>query len=111
MTIDEELAEIEAAEKAATLATSSRWVCGTPRNDGTTQVYSPSLGPARMNVPVAETTAEFGVFIAAARNALPKLIAEVRLLRETLVRARPSNAAASAARAHVLRPDRALGQP
>ncbi len=59
---------------AAEQSGSSRWNCGVEREDGTAQVYSPSRGPLRVVVPVAETSKVCGDAIVAAVNALPGLL-------------------------------------
>lgn len=72
-----DLDRLEALEREATGRSSSKWVAS-PRNDGTASVYSPSLGPCREVVPIAETLADDAVFIAATRNALPALLERAR---------------------------------
>ena len=74
--------DLDALEKLLAEATHPRWIAGEVRPDGTTQVYSPNLGPCRVIVPIAETTGQDAVLIAALRNAAPALLREVRRLRE-----------------------------
>lgn len=83
--------EIEAARKLAQEAfskASPRAICGKPRKDGTAQVYSPGLGPLRKVVPIAETTAEFGPYIAAAWTALPAALDRIAALEAELMEER-----------------------
>jgi len=60
---DEEIRAL--AARAAEQSGSAWWACATEREDGTAQVYSPCMGPARRIVPVAETSGHCGRFIAA----------------------------------------------
>lgn len=79
----ERLDELAKLEKAATKRSSRRWVSTTAaRTDGTAQVYSPSRGPLRAIVPIAESLTEEAFFIAAMRNDLPDLLAAARCLLE-----------------------------
>lgn len=71
--------ELERLEREATARGSARWVRTTDRDDGTSQVYSPSLGPCRVVVPVAETTDENAEFIVALRNNAKALLRLARL--------------------------------
>lgn len=62
----EQIATLRALAAAATEQSgSATWICGAEREDGTAQVYSPNRGPARVVVPVAETSKVCGDFIAA----------------------------------------------
>ena len=79
MTLD--LDELERLEREATSQAPPPWIASPARQDGTACVYLPSDGPCRRIVPVAETSAEQAALIAAARNALPALLAEIRALR------------------------------
>lgn len=72
----DELARLHEESKSKS---SGSWTCGKTRDDGTAQVYSPSLGPLRKIVPIAETLPEFGNLIATSYGALPRLIAMARL--------------------------------
>jgi hypothetical protein len=51
----------------------SEWIADV-REDGTAQVYAPSMGPCRVVVPIAETTAEHAKLIAAAPELLSALL-------------------------------------
>ncbi len=82
-----DLDALEEAEAKATARSSRKWLASY-RKDGTGSVYSPSLGPCREVVPIAETMAEDAAFIAAMRNALPSLLDEIRRLRAELAEAR-----------------------
>lgn len=61
----------------------SKWVTAECEG-GTSQVYSPSVGPCRVVVSIAETRPCDARYIAAAHNAMPALIAELRALREVV---------------------------
>lgn len=65
-------------------ASHTRWIAEAPRKDGTARVYSPSRGPLRVIVPVAETSAQDAPFIAAARTDVPALCDTVDALRALL---------------------------
>ena len=67
------LRKLERLERAATARTSARWVSSSV-DGGTAQIYSPSRGPMRVIVPIAETTLEEGEFIVELRNAAAELI-------------------------------------
>ena len=86
MTHNLDLDALQAAEAKATQRSSRKWIASY-RKDGTGSVYSPSLGPCREVVPIAETMAEDATFIATMRNALPSLIDEIRRLRAVMVAA------------------------
>lgn len=111
-TIDDELAALEAAEKAAT---PEPWETR-PGHSGTVTIVGSGAtrgDPAGFTIIVDDAyfNPQDVPMVTDARNALPRLIREVRLLREVLMRSRPSNASASACRVHALRPDRKLGEP
>jgi hypothetical protein len=71
---------LEKMHREATQRSSAKWIASY-RNDGTGSVYSPSLGPCREIVPIAETMAEDAKCIADAHNSLPALLS---LAREAL---------------------------
>lgn len=77
MSIDVATSEGRAALAALTEATTEKkWIAGEVRPDGGVQVYSPSRGVCRQIVPIAETdSAANAAFIAAARTAVPVLLA------------------------------------
>ena len=77
-----ELDALEALHREATARSSAKWIASY-RSDGTGSVYSPSLGPCRQVVQIAETMAEDAKVIAAYHNALPSLI---QAARECLLR-------------------------
>lgn len=94
MTLD--LHELERLEREATSQAPPPWIASSARQDGTACVYLPSDGPCRRIVPVAETSAEQAALIAAARNALPALLARVRELEAEVRRERADYAEARA---------------
>jgi hypothetical protein len=77
-------AERERLAKLAEDATNAPWAAHATREDGTAQVYATHLGFTRQCVPVCETTGKDAAFIAAARAAIPELLADVDRLRERL---------------------------
>jgi len=77
-------AEREKMAKLADEATNAPWAAHATREDGTAQVYATHLGLTRQCVPVCETTGKDAAFIAAARAAIPELLADVDRLRERL---------------------------
>lgn len=77
-------AERERMAKLADEATNAPWAAHATREDGTAQVYATHLGLTRQCVPVCETTGKDAAFIAAARTAIPELLADVDRLRERL---------------------------
>ncbi len=74
MTTEEKLAELKRLYLRAVESSSRVWCLTKDRDDGTAQVYSPSLGMCRQIVPVAETTHAMGELIVAMYLLLPELV-------------------------------------
>jgi hypothetical protein len=69
------------AIEAKSVANNGLWVCGRETDDGSAEVYAPSLGPMRVIVPIANTSHACGRLIAAlSPDAALALVAHLRAL-------------------------------